>query len=110
MTKVVFNSCFGGFTISKKCAKRMAALGSADVALMLEEHIKDGDDYWYGGLYNHSRHCPILIQAVEELGDDASGDCAALRVAELEGDRYIIDEYDGREIVVEPDAICWIIV
>lgn len=43
-----------------------------------------------------------LVQVVEELGDKASGDCAALKVVEIpDGVEYTIEEYDGREHVAE---------
>ena len=108
--KVTYNSCFGGFSISKKCAERMSTLGSAEADLILEEHTKHGDDHWYGG-WRGDRHDPVLVKAVLELGCyDASGDCAELHVVELEGDRYIIREYDGREYIVEPRDINWVVV
>ena len=47
------------------------------------------------------RHDPVLVEIVETLGDDASGSCARLRVKEIEGTVYRIDEYDGYESVVE---------
>lgn len=45
------------------------------------------------------RHDPLLVQVVEELGDEASGDCARLRVFETDSRMYRIDEYDGNESV-----------
>jgi hypothetical protein len=56
---------------------------------------------------NVSRHDPILVQVVEELGDKADGMCAKLSIAEVSGP-YRIDEYDGSESVVEPDGYDWI--
>ena len=107
--QVVFNICFGGFGISKKCAKRMVELGSKAAAKVIEENGEDS--YWHGSLpYDYPRHCPILVQAVLELEADASAASANLCVATLEGDRYIIKEYDGAEGVVEPDDIDWVIV
>lgn len=47
------------------------------------------------------RHDPVLVEIVETLGDDASGSCARLRVKEIEGTVYRIDEYDGYESVIE---------
>ena len=45
---------------------------------------------------------PLLIQVVEELGDEASGSCAELRIIEIpDGIDYEIDEYDGREHIAE---------
>lgn len=45
---------------------------------------------------------PILIQVVEELGDEANGKCAKLRIVEIpDGVDYEISEYDGNEHVSE---------
>lgn len=102
--KVVYNATFGGFSISRACAVRMAELGNKEAAEMLAEEV----ERWYGYLYETPRHDRALVQAVEELGDAAGGDMAALDVHELSGRRYVIDEYDGSETVVEPEDISWI--
>ena len=61
-----------------------------------------------GGL---SRHDPILIQAVEEVGlKESAGEMTKLQICELRGDRYRIEEYDGWEKVVEPEDIMWTVV
>jgi hypothetical protein len=60
---------------------------------------------WYDR--NVSRHDPILVQVVEELGDKANGSCAKLAIEEVSGP-YRIDEYDGYETVKEPDGYDWI--
>ncbi len=57
---------------------------------------------------NVSRHDPILVQVVEELGDKANGMCAKLRIDEVSGP-YRIDEYDGFECVETPEGYDWII-
>ena len=107
--KVVINTCYGGFTISKACAELMASLGSDDAKKLLEAHL---DLEWYGYLgFDYSRHCKFLVRAVEELGDrSAAGSCSKLAVITLKGNKYIIQEYDGLESVVEPEDIGWITV
>ena len=51
-----------------------------------------------------SRHDPILVQVVEELGTElASGDHAELEIFETESNLYRINEYDGMEYVVTPE-------
>ena len=57
---------------------------------------------------NVDRHDPVLIQVVEELGNEASGKYAKLRIAEVSGP-YRISEYDGNESVETPDGCDWII-
>ena len=44
----------------------------------------------------------LLVQLVEELGMDANGDCADLKIVEVpDGTEWTIEEYDGREWVAE---------
>tara|TARA_A100001011_G_C14085415_1_gene746270 strand:+ start:572 stop:895 length:324 start_codon:yes stop_codon:yes gene_type:complete len=104
--KVVYNSRYGGFSISRACAERMAELGNKEAA----ELIADCDDRFYGYLEETPRHDPALVRAVEELGDDAGGNVSKLCVHELIGRKYIIESYDGLETVVEPEDIRWIVV
>ena len=48
------------------------------------------------------RHHPLLIQVIEELGEDANGACAQLKIVEIPSDAdYMIDEYDGFEHIAE---------
>jgi hypothetical protein len=96
MTKVVYNSCYGGFSFSDRACARLVELG-----------VANADNH---GSRSVCRHDPLVIQVVEELGQDASGMCARLSVAEIQGDRYRIDEYDGIESVMEPPDYDWVIV
>jgi len=103
--KVVYNTCFGGFSISRECAEWLADRGNLECINMLT------DKEFYGGLYETPRHDPTLVLAVEQLGSKvASGSCAKLALHVLHGDRYYIEEYDGNEGVIEPKAIEWIVV
>ena len=104
--KVVYNTCFGGFSISRKCAEWLAARGNLECINMLDDPVS-----WHGGLYKTPRHDPTLVLAVEHLGSQvSSGSCAKLALHVLQGDRYYIEEYDGNEGVIEPKAIEWIVV
>ena len=91
MNKVVINNNYGGFCLSDK-------------ALDLYKQMA-GVDY---DLYKQCRHDPILVKVVEELGEKASDECSCLIVEEIQGNKYLIEEYDGMEYVVEPDALSWI--
>jgi len=55
-----------------------------------------------------SRHDPVLVQVVEELGDKANDGCANLAIKEVDGP-YRITEYDGYETVETPAGCDWII-
>ncbi len=48
------------------------------------------------------RSDPKLIQVVEELGEEANGPCAELRIIEIpDGINWEVSEYDGMESVEE---------
>jgi hypothetical protein len=103
MNKVVYNSCYGGFGISTAAAKQLKELGAGD---LLSEVFISADEqlyYWVG-----TRHDHRLVQTVERLGDKASSGYAKLRIAEIAGNVYRIDEYDGYESVIEPANQEWI--
>jgi hypothetical protein len=137
MTKVVYNAKYGGFSLSLEACKRYWELQGKEVWIVendwsftvwlvppeerltkpedwysapIEERIaynrKHSEQTWYGD--DISRHDPILVQVVEELGDKANGMCAKLAIEEVSGP-YRIDEYDGFETVKEPDGYDWII-
>lgn len=88
--KVVYNGSHSYFRLSSQA---LAALRSLGVCVMHE----------YDEVV---RHDPRLVAVVETLGNRAGSD---LRVHRLRGDRYFIDENDGKETVVEPDDIEWVI-
>lgn len=103
MHKVVYNNCFGGFSLSKeavKLAKSYAEFGSPWHDVNKE----------YGFIYGIERHDKILVRVVEELGEAASGMCASLVVEEIPENVYRIDEYDGCEEVQVPDSIEWVFI
>lgn len=91
--KIVYNACYGGFGLSEEAEARFAELAGRPAPKIC---------------YDFDRHDPILVQVVEELGDAASGFCACLRIAEIEGSLYRIDEYDGFESVETPDEVQWV--
>ena len=145
--KVVYNSDFGGFSLSGKAIRYFMELKGKtifayrkegntyrkienptdedfddwDVTLFdkdfgksFNEYKQEHDDHYVSGYIDAEgscpRHDPELVKTVEDLGLEASGSHALLKIKEIKGDRYIINEYDGRERVVEPDNINWIIV
>ena len=83
--KVVLNGCYGGFGLSQVAVARLKELG-----------VKYEDDYEYNEM---ERNDPLLIQVVEELGEEASDDCSRLHVAEVNTPLYIIEEHDGLESI-----------
>ena len=99
MAKVVYNACFGGFTFSQ------AALAVLKEKGLPVEVFCDGS-LWLSDAHA-KRHDPRLVDAVETMGNEASGACAELRIAEVR-DRYSIVENDGAETVEQPEDIEWI--
>lgn len=116
MTKIVINKCFGGFGLSDKACERLIELGvkcttydkkghmvdpSAKITKQKREDSLFGQEYYYHD--NHEdRINPLLIQVVEELGREANGEFAELRVIEIPDDvEWEIDEYDGSESIEE---------
>ncbi len=132
MPKVVINACFGGFGLSNKASMRYAELkgfklyayatdfgqgldrgvarqikknefvvhySKAPVEFGKPNPSNDGT-YWYDG--DIARDDVALVKVVEELGSEANGECAELKVVDVpNGVEWEISEYDGFEHVSE---------
>jgi hypothetical protein len=96
MNEVVYNTCFGGFSFSDEACRRLLELGAANA-----------DDY---GSRNVTRHDPLVVQVVKEMGDKANGGSARLSIITIKGNKYRIREYDGQESVMEPADQVWIVI
>jgi len=93
INKVVINDSYGGYGLSEEAKARLKELGQ---------------EY---GEYRIPRHDPILIRVIEELGlDRASGNHAQLKIVEIVGRTYRIEEYDGMEGVVTPNIEEWTVI
>ena len=102
MTKIVYNACFGGFSISKEAVVRGREItGDPKWGGVIEgEAYPDGRDI--------SRTDPVLVQLITELDHAVNGSFANLRIADLpKGTKYRIDKYDGRESVMAVDDYEW---
>lgn len=123
--KIVINKCHGGFRLSEKAVMRYAELigmklySNKNEKFGLTEYYKIPIDEFkkieienpsaYSFLdelifYENfiSRNDPFLIKVVEELGKEANGDCADLKIVEIPDDiLWQIQEYEGIEKVVE---------
>jgi len=96
MTKIVYNACYGGFSLSEKAINRYWEIKGEPCP----------EDWWCTRLTD--RTDPILVQVVEELGKSANGRYSKLQICELEkGTLYRIDEYDGFESVMTKDDYDW---
>ena len=123
--KVAINIQIGGFSLSNAAVIRLYELGSPYIEAVepkeyygdtwekeLEERGPDSPSYDL--LYNNkilsyidyrhaNRSCSVLIQVVDELGEDAGGSRSSIKVVEIPDDvEYIImDCEDGREYIAE---------
>ena len=112
MTKVVYNTCYGGFGLSDVAIKRYAELKGISIYLC--------PGYVYRNLWAYTetddsfncddivRHDHALVQIVEEMGKESWGEHARLFIREVpDGARYRIDEYDGVETVILEEEEKW---
>ena len=98
--KVVINSCYGGFGLSKEACVLYAERMGLNVGKFNDTwgFYEDGDFYDREIPRNDS----VLVSIVEELGEKASGRFSNLRVVEIpDGVDWCIHEYDGNEWVAE---------
>ena len=108
MTKVVLNSCYGGFSLSLAAIKRYDEIKGLGLTVGLY------DDTWttLNGKNWSARYLdrddPALVQVVEELGPVANGACAKLRIETIPpGAHYRIREDCGVEHTELRDEINW---
>lgn len=130
--KIVISTCYGGFGLSEAAIfryaelkgitlwfedsgvfstyytvpkdQRVKELPGAFADHSLEDRIAYNEQYSKQELYARDidRTDPILVQVVEELGKEADGPSASLKVVEIPDDvDWIIDEQDGAEWVAE---------
>lgn len=127
--KIVINAQFGGFSVSTKALKKLIEEGAEGVVQYQKGHwictamrkdenlnntgggyyvhhihedvLKKGEEvYSFNNTKNLNIRCdPVLIQIVEEMGDEASGLCATLEVVIADGHCICIEEYDGAESI-----------
>ena len=108
MKKIVINSDFGGFSLSDKATRRLFELkgwkcveeiSKYNMTLFYKDHISE-DSFFRE--YCLERDDAELVKVIEELGNDANGKYASLKIVEIPDDvKWHIDEYDGREHVAE---------
>jgi hypothetical protein len=129
---IAINKCWGGFSLSPKAVKRLAELNGKECYFFLQDYqinkhqlitleeaekcfitlaysVPNPDDFPDNEEYyltnrptDRERADPKLIQVIEELGDEASGSRAHLRIVEIPDDvDWEIHDYDGMESVRE---------
>jgi hypothetical protein len=135
MTKIVYNACFGGFSLSHEAIMRYAEIKGITLyvqedlfmnhyylcppeefeRIQAEDYAKpvqpgrfDASSALYFSDRDIERNDPALVQVVEELGNLANANSSRLEIEELPaGTLYRIDEYDGLESVETKDSYEW---
>ena len=126
--KIVYNDCYGGYALSDKAIDWLSEHGSESTKNFIaqkriEAKEKEGFSpasqeilvntkfYVMDAVRNFlERHDPDLVAVVEALGKEVNGTFSELAIAEIDEDKYFIDEYDGRETVVTPADLCWTVI
>lgn len=110
MTKIVYNACYGGFSLSDQAIEMYLDLKGIEYTKVKEAW---GSNYRIAGdEYFHSRYIdradPTLVHVVETLGEKANGKFAELRIEDIpKGTLYRIDEYDGYKSIETKEDIEW---
>lgn len=113
--EVVYNACYGGFSLSIDAINWLAEhasdleLKSYIKEMLIEEH-KPFIETALGSWFDYKRHHKDLVAVVKTLGSKASGSCSELEITEISGNQYRIDAYDGSEEVITPEDSDWIII
>ena len=88
MTKIVINTCYGGFGLSESSLEDYKK----------RKNITDKNFYHW----DIPRDCPHLVAMVEEGDTDVDGIFSELKVVDVPDDvNWYIEEYDGMEHVAE---------
>lgn len=130
MTKVVINTCYGGFSLSQKAVKRYLELNNLGmycykgfptkgytkiksedfgksllvyyVTKDLGEFTENIEGHYYFSDREIERDDKVLIRVVEEMGEEANGSYALLKIVDIPDDvEWEIEDYDGVEWVSE---------
>jgi len=106
--KVIINTVHGGFGLSDNAIRRLFELKGwkcvekklkYNVILFYKEHISNDSLFLEQDL---ERDDPDLVKVVEEMGKEADGRYAQLKIIDVPNDvKWHISEYDGLERVAE---------
>jgi len=112
--KVAINTCFGGFGLSDEAFEKMLER----MGIEFEKNTEYSDigitHYYRKGMldkdegylsyrdFTNNRASEDLIAVIEEMGEDANGRFAEIKIVEVPDDvKWHIEEYDGVEHVAE---------
>ena len=113
MTKVVYNGCYGGFSVSNEALqlyyqKKGITLYPGKTFCGETSYYTDPELTDFVSSREFERDDPVLIEVIEKLGDAANGICAKLVIEDVpKGTPYRITEYDGFESIETRDEVDW---
>ncbi len=116
MTKIVINSCFGGFGLSDEAFEKIldrkgiaweSCVNKYDMVEHYNKgHVGEEEHYLYFNEMLENRSDKDLVAVVEEMGAKANGQYSFLKVVEIPDDvEWNVQEYDGNEWVAEKHRI-----
>lgn len=111
--KIAINKCYGGFDLSQKLYERLIELGipkynnwkdtpNDDSPFIVPDENSSNKYYSNFTNYNKRTH-PLLIQAIEEIGEEeSSGMFGKIKIVDIPDDLECkIENYDGLESIHE---------
>ncbi len=102
MPKLVINSCYGGFGLSREAIDMYCSKTGMNPGEWSEGY----QGYSDFSVYDLDRDDPILIEVVKELKTKANGFFSHLKIVDIPEDvKYYIHDYDGLEEVHEEHRI-----
>ena len=110
MTKIAYNECFGGFSLSFSAMQHYLGLKGQKCYTFNSGFRYATDPQGNNIIYARdiARTDKDLIATIEALGPKANGLYANLQIRDLpEGTKYVIDDYDGFEEVRTIDDFEW---
>ena len=107
--KIVINKCYGGFGLSHEAMLLYGKLKGLNLVWEVDEsklcyyYIGEISDDTHFADWEIERNDPFLIQVVEELGKNANGRSAELKIVNVPDDikGWSIEDYDGIESIHE---------
>ena len=112
--EVAYHAEYGGFRLSKEAIAWLAERGQVQASRSLASGL--GGLAYAGGILTRAgenaipRHDPLLIDAIRHFAAHDDADCWTDNVLlkTLTDKKYVIKEYDGKEIVIEPEDVKWV--
>ena len=128
--KVVYNNTYGNLSLSDEAIDWLNNNARQELADFIKErqnyYHTNSSNSWLKSLTNEcsfisdaildnfqrngiKRHDEDLVRCVEALGERVNGNkFSDIRVAEIESNQYLIENYDGKETVREPKDLNFI--